>query len=135
MKNVLIIDDDTQFLALIGDYLRERHPGLSIQTCDDPVKCLGRITSGLDLLLVDLEMPRIDGAKMLAYARSVGLDKNRIIILSARKAEYLHRRFPLGSCLAVLNKHEVKQKEALDMIFSQLEAAGAGRAAAEGCGQ
>jgi len=127
MKNVLIIDDDAQFLDLLGEYLRERHPGLSVLTCDDPVKCLGRITGDLDLLLVDLEMPRLDGSKVLAYAKSIGLDKNRIIILSARTAEYLHRRFPLGSCLAVLNKHEVRQKEVLDMVLSQLDESGSGR--------
>lgn len=122
MKSVLIIDDDAAFLDLLGNYLRERHPGLSIQTCTDPVKCLGRITSDLDLLLVDLEMPRVDGAKVLAYAKSIGLDTSRIIILSARKADYLHERFPMGSCLAVLNKHEIRQKEVLDMVFRQLEA-------------
>ena len=121
MENVLILDDDAAFLELMRAYLRERHPGLAVQTCSDPLKCLARIDAGLDLLLVDLEMPGLDGSKILSYATAKGLSKNRIIILSGRDAEYLHQRFPMGSCLAVLNKHEAKQKEVLDMVLNSLE--------------
>ena len=118
---ILLIDDDENFLALMQDYLSERHPGLSVLACNDPIACLGKITPDLDLLLVDLEMPGLDGAKVLSYATSIGLSKNRVVILSAHEAAYLHERFPMGSCLAVLNKHEAKQREVLDMIFGQLE--------------
>ncbi len=127
MKQVLIIDDDMAFLALMREYLNERHPGLSVRTCADPIACLADIHDGLDLLLVDLEMPGLDGSKVLAYAVAKGVGKDRIIILSGRSADYLHQRFPLGSCLAVMNKHEVRQKEALDMVFRQLESAAGGR--------
>ncbi len=121
MKEILLIDDDAKFLEIMEEYVRKRYPGLAVLTCADPVRCLSRIDADLDLLLVDLEMPGLDGSKVLAYAVSKGLSKNRIVILSARSAEYLHKRFPLGSCLAVLNKHEARQKEALDMIFNSLE--------------
>ena len=63
----------------------------------------------------------MDGSKILAYATSIGLSKNRIVILSGHDADYLHKRFPMGSCLAVLNKHEGKQREVLDMIFNSLQ--------------
>jgi CheY-like chemotaxis protein len=121
MENVLLIDDDRAFLELMRDYLHQLHPRLSVQTCSDPFTCLARINSGLDLLLVDLEMPGLDGSKILSYALAAGVSKDRIIILSGRDADYLHQRFPLGSCLAVLNKHEAKQKEVLDMVLSSLE--------------
>ena len=120
MKEILIIDDDLTFMNLLKEYVQENFPGLEINCCSDPVKCLSAINSDLDLLLVDLEMPGIDGAKIHAYATSKGLDKNRIIILSGRDADYLHRRFPMGSCLAVLNKYDTRQKRVLDMIFSSL---------------
>ena len=121
MDNILLIDDDEHFLQRMQDYLRERYPGLSVMACSDPVACLQKITPDLTLLLVDLEMPGLDGSKVLSYATSIGLSKNRVVILSAHGAEDLHRRFPMGSCLAVLNKHETKQREVLDMIFRQLE--------------
>jgi CheY-like chemotaxis protein len=121
MGKILLIDDDAAFLKLLERYVEERYPDLQVLTCNDPLKCLTSITDDLDLLLVDLEMPGLDGSKILAYSVSKGLNKNRIIILSGRDAEYLHEKFPMGSCLAVLNKYEAKQRNVLDMIFSSLQ--------------
>jgi CheY-like chemotaxis protein len=121
MRNILLINDDTAFLKLLEEYVEKRFPGLHVVTCNDPIKCLASITDDLDLMLVDLEMPGLDGAKVLSYAISRGVDKNRIIILSGRDADYLHERFPMGSCLAVLNKYEGRQKKVLDMVLSALE--------------
>jgi len=121
MKKILLIDDDAAFLKLIEEYVKKRYPGLTVQTCNDSIHCLISITDDLDLLLVDLEMPGLDGSKVLSYAISRGVSKNRIIILSGHDAEYLHNRFPMGSCLAVLNKFEVQQENVLDMIFNALQ--------------
>lgn len=121
MGKLLLIDDDAAFLRLLEEYVAERYPGLHVLTCNDPIKCLVSITEDLDLLLIDLEMPGLDGSKVLSYAVSKGVNKNRIIILSGRDADYLHNRFPMGSCLAVLNKYEDKQKNVLDMIFNSLQ--------------
>jgi CheY-like chemotaxis protein len=121
MGKILLIDDDAAFLKLLEEYVEERYPGLHVLTCNDPIKCLVSITEDLDLLLIDLEMPGLDGSKVLSYAISKSVSKNRIIILSGRDADYLHDRFPMGSCLAVLNKYEVQQKNVLDMIFSSLQ--------------
>lgn len=121
MKKILLIDDDAAFLKLLEEYVKERYPRLRVLTCNDPVKCLVSITEDLDLLLIDLEMPGLDGSKVLSYAVAKGVNKNRIIILSGRDAEYLHERFPMGSCLAVLNKYEGRQQSVLDMIFSALQ--------------
>lgn len=121
MGTILLIDDDAAFLKRLEAYVMERYPHLAIRTCIDPIKCLSAITSDLDLLLVDLEMPGLDGSKILSFAVSKGLNKNRIIILSGRDADYLHKRFPMGSCLAVLNKYEGGQRNALDMVFASLE--------------
>ena len=121
MGKILLIDDDAAFLTLLEEYVVERYPDLQVLTCNDPIKCLASITDDLDLLLVDLEMPGLDGAKILSYAVSRGVSKNRIIILSGRDAEYLHDRFPMGSCLAVLNKYELRQQNVLDMIFNSLQ--------------
>lgn len=121
MRKILLIDDDAAFLKLLEEYVAERYPGLHVLTCNDPIKCLVSITEDLDLLLIDLEMPGLDGSKVLSYAVSSGVSRNRIIILSGHDADYLHDRFPMGSCLAVLNKYEIQQKNVLDMIFSSLQ--------------
>ena len=122
MGKVLIIDDDKAFLKLIKSYVNKNFPSLELHVCVDSIQGLAAINSDLDLVLLDLEMPDFDGGKLLSYATEKGLSKNRIIILSGHDADYLHKRFPMGSCLAVLNKHEVRQKNVLDMIFKSLEA-------------
>ena len=124
MGQVLIIDDEDSYLVLVRDHIRTRFPGLTVRTCNDPVHCLSSITNDLDLLLIDMEMPGLDGSKVLAYAVSKGIDRKRIIIFSGRDADYLHKRFPMGSCLGVLNKFEAKQQEVLDMIFAALQERG-----------
>lgn len=121
MKTVLIIDDDRLFLTYLGDYIRERCTNLEVLTCDDPFRGLALINNDIDLLLLDLEMPGIDGRKLLGYALGKGIDRGRIIILSGHDADYLHDCIPMGECLAVMNKHEARQKAVLDMIFDSLE--------------
>jgi CheY-like chemotaxis protein len=122
MGKILIIDDDAGFLELLSSYIRQYYPLLDVETCNNPLKGLAAIKhGGLDLLLVDLEMPTLDGIKVFRFATTAGIDKNRIVILSGRDADYLHENFPMGTCLAVLNKYEAKQKAVLDMIFSSLQ--------------
>jgi len=84
---ILIIDDNAAFLTLIREYVRQHHPALTVLTCNDPITCLPRISTDLDLLLLDLEMPGLDGIKLLEYAKAKGLSKNRIIVLSGRDAD------------------------------------------------
>jgi CheY-like chemotaxis protein len=121
MKKILLIDDDQLFLEFLSEHVQERYPHLEILAYNNALEGLKQIHDDLDLLLLDFEMPDIDGSKLLAYAKEKGLDSCRIIILSGRDADYLHECFPMGECLAVLNKHEIKQKAVLDMIFSSLE--------------
>lgn len=120
-KKLLVIDDDDLYLEFLADFIRESYPALDLITCNDPFRGLSHITADLDMLLLDLEMPGMDGGKLLAYAKERGVDKSRIIILSGREADYLHKLFPMGECLAVLNKHEARQKAVLDMIFKALQ--------------
>jgi response regulator of citrate/malate metabolism len=121
MGNILLIDDDQAFTNILGDYIRQYYPFLAVTVCNDPIMALADIRQGgLDLLIIDLEMPKLDGMKVVAYALDAGIDKNRIVILSGRDVDYLHETFPMGTCLAVLNKFEAKQKAVLEMIFGSL---------------
>lgn len=122
MRKILIVDDDAPFLETMREEIQSLYPLLSVETCSDPIRALAILKGEpVDLLLVDLEMPMLDGTKIFSYAVSIGMDKNRIVILSGRDSDYLHEQFPMGTCLAVLNKYEVKQKAVLDMIFSSMQ--------------
>ncbi|BCG46338.1 Response regulator receiver protein [Citrifermentans bremense] len=121
MGKILIVDDDAPFIGALTDKIRALYPLLEVVGCTDPLEALTALKEQeIDLLLVDLEMPMLDGTKILNFALSLGMDKNRIVILSGRDSDYLHEQFPMGTCLAVLNKYEAKQKAVLDMIFSSM---------------
>jgi response regulator of citrate/malate metabolism len=122
MGKVLIIDDDPGFTALLSSYIHEICPLLRIEICNDPIAALALIKRGdNELILIDLEMPALDGMKIYKFATESGFDKRRIVILSGRDPNYLREFFPMGSCLAVLNKFEAKQKEVLGMILKSLQ--------------
>lgn len=121
MGRILLIDDDKAFSDFLANYIRETYPLLQVEVSNNPVAALQRIKAGgYDLMLIDLEMPALDGMKLLSFATQAGMDKNKIVILSGRDANFLHELFPMGRCLAVLNKFEARQKAVLDMIFSSL---------------
>ncbi|MFA7062254.1 MAG: response regulator [Pedobacter sp.] len=121
MGRILLIDDDRGFTDFMSGYIRENYPLLQVEICNSPVTALQLIKSGgYDLMLIDLEMPTMDGLKVLGFATQSGVDKNRIVILSGRDADTLHEICPMGTCLAVLNKFEARQKLVLDMIFNSL---------------
>jgi len=121
VAKILIIDDNQTFLDSLRGHIVENYPALQVVTCDDPIKSLTAITPELDLLLLDLEMPGMDGGKLLNFAVERGVPKGRIIILSGRDADYLHEKFPMGECLAVLNKNEAKQTTVFNMILAALQ--------------
>ncbi len=121
MGKILIIDDDQVFTNLLSSDVRATCPLLKLEVCNNPVSALALLRKrDNDLILIDLEMPALDGMKLYRYATEVGVEKNRIVILSARDPDYLREFFPMGSCLAVLNKYEARQKEVLGMILKSL---------------
>ena len=121
MGRILLIDDDQVFTSFLADYISENYPLLKVEICNNPVSALHSIKAGgYALMLIDLEMPAMDGLKLLKFAVETGMDKNRIVILSGRDADFLHSLCPMGTCLAVLNKFEARQKSVLDMVFKSL---------------
>lgn len=120
-KRVVIVDDSCAFCDLWENIFAERYgEAAKVETYNHPYDALPHIDQSIDLLIVDLEMPGMDGQKFVAYARQKGLSPRKIIVSSSHDATELHERFRVGETIAVINKTEPKQQEAFLMILDSI---------------
>ncbi len=120
-KRVVIVDDSPAYCDLWSNFLSERYPAIAqVETYSHPYDALPKIDDSIDLLIVDVEMPGMDGKKFVEYARQKGLSSRRIVVTSSHTADELHDRFRIGEAIAVINKTEAKQQEAFLMILDSI---------------
>lgn len=121
MKRIVIVDDHQPFLSHWKAFLEHRYgEKASVETYVDPLVALKAIRDDIGLLMLDLEMPHLDGKKLLEYAVTKGVDRRRIVVTSARDADHLHAVFATGDCLAVINKEEPAQQAVFLMILDSV---------------
>jgi CheY-like chemotaxis protein len=120
-KRVVIVDDSASYCDLWSNFMLERYPETAaVETYSHPYDALPKIDEAIDLLIVDLEMPGMDGKKFVDYARQKGVPARRIVVTSSHSADELHQRFRIGETIAVINKTEAKQQEAFLMILDSI---------------
>lgn len=120
-KRVVLVDDSPAYAASWRAIFAERYGDrVAFEAFQDPVAALGRLGPDVDLLLVDLEMPVLDGRSVARLAKERGVSERRIVIVSGHDADELHRLFPQGACLAVINKTEAQQQHAFLMILDSV---------------
>lgn len=120
-KRIVIVDDSPAYCDLWSNFISERYPEIArVEAYAHPYDALPKIDASIDLLIVDLEMPGMDGKKFVDYARQKGLSPRRIVVTSSHSADVLHQRFRIGETIAVINKTEAKQQEAFLMILDSV---------------
>lgn len=120
-KRIVIVDDSPAYGDLWSNFIAERYPEIAaVETYKHPYDALPKIDASIDLLIVDLEMPGMDGKKFVEFARQRGLSPRRIVVTSSHSADELHQRFRIGETIAVINKTEPKQQEAFLMILDSV---------------
>lgn len=121
LKRVVIVDDSSSYCDLWSNFMLDRYPDTAkVETYSHPYDALPKIDDSIDLLIVDLEMPGMDGKKFVDYARQKGVSARRIVVTSSHSADELHQRFRIGETIAVINKTEAKQQEAFLMILDSV---------------
>ena len=121
MKRVVIVDDSPAYCDLWCGFLADRYPEAgAVESYNHPYDALPKIDDSIDLLIVDLEMPGMDGKKFVDYARRKGVPARRIVVTSSHSAEELHERFRIGETIAVINKTDPTQQEAFLMILDSV---------------
>jgi CheY-like chemotaxis protein len=115
---VLVVDDSRFQCAALRRLLEIRFgERVAVETYTEPQAAVDHLGPDVDLLLLDWEMPNLDGAAVLEEARRRGMDLKRVIVRSGHPAEELHRRFDGRGCLCVIEKGEAEQGAAFLMIL------------------
>jgi two-component system chemotaxis response regulator CheY len=87
MKTVMLVDDSPTMLMSITAVLTKA--GLKVETAKDGQEALDRVKGGLrpDLVISDVNMPRMDGISFVREARRAGLRFAPILMLTTESEQ------------------------------------------------
>ena len=118
MKRILVVDDSTFQRKIVTKMVTGAgYEALTAENGRECLDCLGR--EGFDLLLLDLNMPEMDGLQVLEHLtdREIGVP---VIVLTADIQESTRERCMNLGAAAVLNKPP-KQAELARKVQELLE--------------
>jgi len=93
---ILLLEDDVILQEIIEEFLIEE--GYTVESFFDGEKALDAIgASSYDLLLLDVNVPSIDGFEILSYLRDIGNTTPAIYITSLSGINDLKKGFDLGA--------------------------------------
>lgn len=85
MSKVLIIDDDAVFRQAAGDLLRAE--SIEVSEAEDGEKGLEAVKADRpDLILLDIEMPNLDGIGFLKALRESDENKNVAVLITSNRS-------------------------------------------------
>jgi CheY-like chemotaxis protein len=120
-RRVLVIDDSRLQCAVWRRLLEDRYGDrVAVETYSDPEEAVVGLAPDIHLLLLDWEMPEMNGKEVLETAREAGVNLKRVIITSSHSADRLHEEFDDSGCLAVIEKVEPEQQAAFLMILDSI---------------
>ena len=93
---ILLLEDDVILQEIIEEYLLE--VGYEVESFFDGEKALDAIGSNMyDMLLLDVNVPNINGFEILSYLRDIGNTTPAIYITSLSSIDDLKKGFDLGA--------------------------------------
>jgi CheY-like chemotaxis protein len=120
-RRVVVVDDSSLQCAVWRRLLKNRYGvRIDVETYTDPREAVEQLGPDVHLLMLDWEMPEINGRQVLEAARVAGVNLKRIIITSAHPADRLHQEFDDTGCLAVIEKADPGQHSAFLMILDSI---------------
>jgi len=103
MKQILVVDDDITSLDIVSFLFEKR--GYTVNRAGDGYAALQFLKSNaVDLAIVDLMMPGINGVDAIAQMRSQKLTEAPIIAFTAIDDPQLHEDALAAGCNSVLTK-------------------------------
>jgi CheY-like chemotaxis protein len=105
MKNVLIVDDEKEFILSIGDGLEKYSSDFRVLTAENGKEAVDKLESRkIDLVVTDLSMPQMDGFDLLAYMNNNFPSIPAIVMSDYATAVIKNRLKALGSLRLFLEK-------------------------------
>ncbi|MCI5141449.1 MAG: response regulator [Candidatus Electrothrix sp. ATG1] len=93
MKNVLIVDDDLGFQRLLGISLKKYKKDFEVILSNNGEEAIGILNrKSIDLIVTDLQMPKIDGLTLLAYINDA-FPKMPCVIMTAHSTPEIEKQF------------------------------------------
>ena len=94
MYKLLFVDDDKALLKMLENYFRLR--GYSILLADDGLTALEKIEDNPDLILLDINMPNLNGLEVLQKIRSENIKIKVLVLTVHNEVEYLLKAVDIG---------------------------------------
>jgi CheY-like chemotaxis protein len=96
-KRVLVVEDNQDVRELVGECLQERCSVTLVEDGSSALEAITREPLGFDALVVDLDMPRMDGATLIEELRHRDIDLPLLIISGTpeirTRARQVHAEF------------------------------------------
>ncbi|MEY3090611.1 MAG: hypothetical protein RL113_927 [Pseudomonadota bacterium] len=93
---ILLLEDDVILQEILEEFLVEK--GYKVESFFDGEKALNAAQKHhFDLLLLDINVPTVNGFEILAYLRDIGNQTPVIYITSLSQIDYLKKGFALGA--------------------------------------
>lgn len=123
MKNikVLMIDDNIELIKMVKEYFGS-HAGIdiSLEAYDgiEGMKLIRDNQDNIDVVILDLIMPKKDGISILEEMHNLNLSKNVIALTSYNSEEVIRRVAELGAKYFILKPFELSEleKRVLDCV-------------------
>ncbi|MGZ0016166.1 response regulator [Yeosuana sp. AK3] len=88
-KKILVVDDEKSICLLLENFLSENH---NVITINDGLEALLWLEDNIpDLIISDIQMPKMDGYEFLTKLRQRGFTKHTPVIMLSGKSESKER--------------------------------------------
>jgi len=95
MATILVVEDDRNMRLLTAARLEDQY---TVITAADGIEALGYIhKGGIDMIIADIMMPRMDGYELLQTIRQEGYDTPYLMLTAKESLDDKQRGFSLGT--------------------------------------
>lgn len=107
---LLVIDDNSSLVKMIEEYFSKTtniEVSFVANNGEDGIDLINKHQEEVDLILLDLVMPKVDGIEVLQYLKEKGIDKKVIVLTSYNSREMIRKVSELGANYFMLKPFEL----------------------------